>query len=94
MPQRPARRPANTKAYIRPPADAASPTPATQKQRQSGKLCDIKLCDVKLCDVKLRDVKLCDIKLCDVNLCDVKLCDVKLCDVKLCDVSCVMCQAV
>ena len=28
--QRPDRRPANTKAYIRPPADAASPTPATQ----------------------------------------------------------------
>ena len=29
--QRPARRPAHTKAYIRPRADAASPTPATQK---------------------------------------------------------------
>ena len=29
--QRPPRRPAHTKAYIRPRADAASPTPATQK---------------------------------------------------------------
>ena len=29
--QRPTRRPAHTKAYIRPRADAASPTPATQK---------------------------------------------------------------
>ena len=35
--QRPARRPAHTKAYIRPRADAASPTPATQKSSgQSG----------------------------------------------------------
>ena len=96
--QRPARRPANTKAYIRPPADAASPTPATQKdsgicdvKQCDVKLYDVKLCDVKLCDVKLCDVKLChvnlrDVKLCDVNLCDVKLCDVKLCDVNLCDV--------
>ena len=30
------RRPNDAKAYIRPPADAPSPTPATQKQRQSG----------------------------------------------------------
>ena len=29
------RRPNDAKAYIRPPADAPSPTPATQKQRQS-----------------------------------------------------------
>ena len=33
--QRPAQRPANTKAYIRPPADAASPTPATQTSSNS-----------------------------------------------------------
>ena len=77
------RRPNDAKAYIRPPADAPSPTPATQKQRQSGSAY-VNLCDVKLCDVKL----------CDVNLCDVKLCDVKLCDVKLCDVSCVMSSCV
>ena len=88
------RTPRSTKAYIRPPACAASPTPAT--------LCDVKLCDVnlrdvKLCDVNLRDVnlrevnlrdvKLCDVNLCDVKLCDVKPCDVKLCDVKLCDIN-------
>ena len=30
------RKPNDAKAYIRPPADAPSPTPATQKQRQSG----------------------------------------------------------
>ena len=30
------RRPNDAKAYITPPADAPSPTPATQKQRQSG----------------------------------------------------------
>ena len=71
------RRPNDAKAYIRPPADAPSPTPATQKCQ------DVKLCDVKLCEVKLFDVKLCEVKLCEVKLCDVKLCDVKLCDVKL-----------
>ena len=30
------RRPNDAKAYIRPPADAPSPTPATQKQQQNG----------------------------------------------------------
>ena len=95
------RRPRSAKAYIRPPAGAPSPTPATRTQGQSSgdqgapkrtsdplqcTLCDVKLCDVKLCDVKLCDVKLCDVKLCDVKLCDVKLCDVNLRDIKLCDV--------
>ena len=83
------------------PCSAASPTPATRKQRQNSgdqgapkrtsdplqylQPRDVKPCDVKPCDVKPCDVKLCDVNLCDVNLCAVNLCDVKLCDVNLCD---------
>ena len=93
------RRPRSAKAYIRPRAGAASPTPATRKQRQSSgdqgapkrtsdpaQVPPSPTPDIKHCDIKLCDVKLCDVKLCDVKLCDVKLCDVELRDVNLRDV--------
>ena len=86
------RRPRSAKAYIRPRAGAASPTPATRKERQSSgdqgapkRTSDpVQVQQAPRLPRKSSGkggVKLCDVKLCDVKLCDVKLCDVKLCDV-------------
>ena len=95
------RNPKRAKAYIRPRASAPSPTPATQKQRQSGgaqnapepscvmSTCVMSSCATSSCVMSSCVTSICVMSICEMSICVMSICvtsSVKLCDVKLCDV--------